>query len=481
MEINKNTLLEKYPLDQYLDEMVGADRTITVAYKDFWKELALENWEQVLFKQNTVQKWLKAMGITFNVYTEEQGAERVLPLDIIPRIIDHKTWLNLESGLKQRIKALNLFLTDIYNDKKIIAAGVIPKEIIMSSPGYLPQLEGFTPPKDIWIHITGTDLIRDQENNFMVLEDNLRCPSGVSYMLENREILKKVFPNILKQIGVCPVSDYPTKLYETLCYSSNKENPVVAVLSPGIYNSAYFEHAYLAQQMGVELVESSDLVVKDEKVWLRTTEGLQQIDVIYRRIDDVFLDPDAFREDSMIGVKGIFEAYKKGNVVLANAPGTGIADDKAIYAYVPQMIEFYLSEEPILANVNTFLCENEQSKKFVIENIATMVVKETNEAGGKGMIIGPKATQEERIEFIEKIKANPRNYIAQPTINLSKVPCIINDKLEGRHVDLRPYILYKDSIEVIPGGLTRVALREGSLVVNSSQGGGTKDTWILNS
>ncbi len=481
MEINKNTLLEKYPLDQYLDEMVNSDKTITVAYKDFWKELALENWDQVLFKQNTVQKWLKAMGITFNVYTEEQGTERVLPLDIIPRIIDHKTWQNLESGLKQRIKALNLFLTDIYNDKKIIAAGVIPKEIIMSSPGYLPQLEGFTPPKGIWIHITGTDLIRDQENNFMVLEDNLRCPSGVSYMLENREILKKVFPNILKQIGVSPVSDYPTKLYETLCYSSYIENPVVAVLSPGIYNSAYFEHAYLAQQMGVELVESSDLVVKDEKVWLRTTEGLQQIDVIYRRIDDVFLDPDAFREDSMIGVKGIFEAYKKGNVVLANAPGTGIADDKAIYAYVPQMIEFYLSEKPILANVNTFLCENEQSKKFVIENIATMVVKETNEAGGKGMIIGPKATQEERIEFIEKIKANPRNYIAQPTINLSKVPCIINDKLEGRHVDLRPYILYKDTIEVIPGGLTRVALKEGSLVVNSSQGGGTKDTWILNS
>ncbi|MES2794543.1 MAG: circularly permuted type 2 ATP-grasp protein [Bacteroidota bacterium] len=470
---------DKYQMENFCDEMFDKNGKTRESYQIFQEETEKLTYEDMLSRQFAAERSLMSMGITFNVYTEDQGTERIMPVDIIPRIVEKKEWANLEKGLSQRILALNMFLDDIYNDQNILKDGIVPRELVESSKCYLDPCKGLKPPKGIWIHITGTDLIKGDDGNFMVLEDNLRCPSGVSYMLENRELIKRTFPEIINKNNVRPISDYPNKLLEMLHFISKRENPTIVVLSPGIYNSAYFEHSYLAQQMGVELVDSRDLIVDDGFVKLRTTKGFQIVDVIYRRIDDTFLDPYAFNPHSLIGIPGIFEVYKKGNVALANAPGTGIADDKVIYAYVPRIIKYYLGQDPILPNVPTYICGEEDDRKYVLENIEKLVVKEANEAGGYGMLIGPKATKADHELFRKKIQENPRNYIAQPTISLSRVPCLFDKKVEGRHVDLRPYILYGNGIQVIPGGLTRVALTKGSLVVNSSQGGGSKDTWVL--
>ncbi|MDR8391633.1 circularly permuted type 2 ATP-grasp protein [Aliifodinibius sp. S!AR15-10] len=468
-----------YQPEYSYDEMVTDDGDCRSHYHKFSK--MLDNIPESTLKelQSATNRAQLAMGMTFNVYHDNEGQEKILHLDIIPRIISGKEWEKVERGLKQRIYALNLFIQDVYNDRKILKDGVLPEELILSSKDYLEPCVGLTPPQNIWCHITGTDLVRDRDGKFYVLEDNLRCPSGVSYLLESREIIKRAFPSLFNQLGVRPVSDYPVKLLHVLQYLSTKERPVVGVLTPGIYNSAYFEHSYLAQSMGVELVTGMDLTVKNNKVYMTTTQGLRQVDVIYRRIDDTFLDPETFNPESMLGASGLFSTYKAGNLGLANAPGTGVADDKAVYAYVPRIIKYYLDEEPILPNVPTYLCSEKNDREYVLENLSELVVKETSAAGGYGMMIGPKAGKEEREQFCRQIKENPRKYIAQPTLSLSTVPTLTEDSLEPRHVDLRPYILYGDGIEVLPGALTRVALRKGSLVVNSSQGGGSKDTWVL--
>ena len=421
------------------------------------------------------------MGVTFTVYGEEEGTERIFPFDIIPRVIESREWESLEKGLKQRIYALNLFIDDVYNGKKIIKDKIIPEELLQTSKCYRPQCEGFTPPRGVWCHISGTDLVRGGDGVYYVLEDNLRCPSGVSYVLENREVLKRTFPRIFEDLKIRPVDDYPYRLREMLQYMApdGLNSPTVALLTPGIYNSAYFEHSFLAQQMGIELVEGGDLVVSDGYVYMKTTKGLQKVDVIYRRIDDDFIDPLAFREDSLLGVPGIMDVYKSGRVALVNAIGTGIADDKIIYAYVPKIIKYYTGEDPILPNVPTYVCWEELDRKYVVENLESLVVKPANESGGYGIMIGPKVSASVREEFRLKILADPRNYIAQPTVSLSRVPILAGERFEGRHVDFRPYTLYGEDIYVMPGGLTRVALKKGSLVVNSSQGGGSKDTWVL--
>ena len=474
-----NYNFENYKTEKFFDEMVTAKGTPRVGNQYLKNKIENLPFSDLAKKQKAAERSMVSAGITFNVYSEEGGTERIIPVDIIPRVISSSEWDNLEKGLVQRITALNLFLQDIYNEQKIIKDGIIPREIIESSKGFLPECIGLTPPKKVWIHITGTDLIRDNKGVFTVLEDNLRCPSGVSYMLENRELSKQTFPDVLSQSNVRSISEYPAKLLEVLRYISGRPDPTVAVLTPGIYNSAYFEHSYLAQQMGVELVDYRDLVVVGDYLKMRTTTGFKTVDVLYRRIDDTFLDPLTFNPHSLIGIPGLFDVYKKGNIGLANAPGTGVADDKVVYAYVPRIIKYYLGEEALIPNVDTYLCSEPDSMKYVLENIEKLVVKEANEAGGYGMLIGPKSTKEEQEIFKARIKANPRNYIAQPTISLSRVPCLSDDHAEGRHVDLRPYILYGNGVEVIPGGLTRVALRKGSLVVNSSQGGGSKDTWVL--
>src|ERR1700688_273332 len=432
--------------------------------------------------QRAAERLLLQMGITFNVYGDSAGAERIFPFDLIPRIVRSDEWARIERGLKQRIHALNQFIDDIYHDQKILKDKIIPAEVIHSATFYRPQCAGIDPPRRIWCHITGTDLVRHGDGCIYVLEDNLRVPSGVSYVLENRDLMKRTFPQVFEGLQVRPVDDYPSKLLETLnsiAPPDSPDNPTVVLLTPGIYNSAYFEHSFLAQKMGIQLVEGRDLVVQDQIVWMRTTQGLRKVDVIYRRIDDDFLDPLAFRPDSLLGVAGILEAWRAGSVALANAPGNGVADDKVVYAYVPDMIRYYEGAEPILPNVPTFLCWRDADRQHVLENLEKLVVKAANEAGGYGMLVGPHSTAQQREEFHDKITASPRNYIAQPTLALSRVPTLIDNHLEGRHVDLRPYILYGKEINVLPGGLTRVALRKGSLVVNSSQGGGSKDTWVL--
>jgi uncharacterized circularly permuted ATP-grasp superfamily protein len=474
-----NFTFDNYNTEGFFDEMFTSDGQIRSGYTFFKDRVEQLTKEEFMRRQISAERALMAMGITFNVYSENEGTERIMPVDIIPRIVSAKEWEKMEKGLIQRITALNLFLADIYSDQKIIKDGIIPKEVIYSSKNFLEPCMGIKPPKNIWIHITGTDLIRGNDGEYMVLEDNLRCPSGVSYMMENRELLKQTFPEVVAKTQIRPIADYPHKLLQMLRFISDRPEPTVVVLTPGIYNSAYFEHSYLAQQMGVELVDARDLVVHEGYVKMRTTKGFKIVDVIYRRIDDTFLDPKTFNPDSLIGIPGIFDVYKKGKVALANAPGTGVADDKVIYAYVPRMIKYYLGEDPIIDNVKTYICSEPDDLKFVLENIGDLVVKEANEAGGYGMLIGPKSTQEEQENFKKYILANPRNYIAQPTISLSRVPCLIDDHAEGRHVDLRPYILYGDGVNVMPGGLTRVALCKDSLVVNSSQGGGSKDTWVL--
>jgi uncharacterized circularly permuted ATP-grasp superfamily protein len=470
---------EGYASNEHYDEMFTPEGSVRNHYREFHNYLSKASSKKMNQLQFSANKTQKSMGMTFNVYHDNQGLEKILHLDIIPRIIPNSEWKKLESGLKQRIYALNLFLQDIYNEQKILKDKIVPSDLILGSKDYLKPCIGLTPPKGIWCHITGTDLVRDKNGEYYILEDNLRCPSGVSYMLESREIIKRAYPQLFNDEGVMPVSDYPTKLLRMLQYLSNKPKPVVGVLTPGIYNSAYFEHSYLALQMGVELVNGVDLIVRNKKAYMQTTKGLQQIDVIYRRIDDSFLDPLTFNPESMLGVAGIFDAYKAGNVALANAPGTGVADDKAVYAYVPRIIKYYLDEDPILNNVPTYLCREDEDRKYVLDNIDELVVKETNAAGGYGMLIGPKSGKEDHDKFRQLIKSKPENYIAQPTLSLSTVPCLTDEGIVGRHVDLRPYILYGKEIEVIPGALTRVALKKGSLVVNSSQGGGSKDTWVL--
>lgn len=470
---------KSYQLEGHFDEMFTSQGICRTHYDDYLKLLEKTTSKKMSHLQHSANKTQVAMGMTFNVYHDNQGTEKILHLDVVPRIIPNSEWQHLEAGLKQRIYALNLFIHDMYNDQKALKDNIIPKDLILGSKDYLHACQGLTPPKGIWCHITGTDLVKDKDGEYYILEDNLRCPSGVSYMLESREIIKRAYPDLFNKLGVMPVSDYPAKLLKMLQFISNKDKPVVGVLTPGIYNSAYFEHSYLALQMGVELVSGVDLITKGKKVYMQTTKGLEQIDVLYRRIDDTFLDPLTFNPHSMLGVPGIFEAYKAGNISLANAPGTGVADDKAVYAYVPRLIKYYLNEEPILNNVPTYLCREEKDRQYVLDHIEDLVVKETNAAGGYGMLIGPKSTKEEHAKFRQLIKDNPTNYIAQPTLSLSTVPTWTDEGLAPRHVDLRPYILYGESIEVIPGALTRVALKKGSLVVNSSQGGGSKDTWVL--
>lgn len=474
--------LATYDPENFYDELfqdAGKPRPSAAALVEWMQGLSPAALQQ---HQETAKVALFKLGVTFNVYSDNQGVERVFPFDIIPRIISARDWETLERGLKQRIAALNQFLIDIYNDRKIVKDGKIPMEIIASATGFLKPCVGMQPPSSVWCHITGTDLVRDKDGQWYVLEDNLRVPSGVSYVLESRRVMKSTFPQIFQTMAIRPVDDYPSHLLDTLLNLAppHLANPTVVVLTPGIYNSAYFEHSFLAQQMGVELVEGRDLVVVDGYLQMRTTKGLRRVDIVYRRVDDDFIDPKVFRPDSLLGVPGLMEVYRNGRVALANAPGTGVADDKVVYAYVPEMIRYYLGEEPIVPNVPTYLCWQDKDREYVLQNLEKLVVKSANESGGYGMLVGCASTQAEREEFAEKIKANPRNYIAQPTLCLSRVPTLIGDRVEGRHVDLRPYILNKgDDIYVHPGGLTRVALRKGSLVVNSSQGGGSKDTWVL--
>jgi uncharacterized circularly permuted ATP-grasp superfamily protein len=432
-------------------------------------------------RQQAAQNALFRLGVTFNVYSDNQGTERILPFDIIPRTVSIQEWERLENGLKQRIHVLNLFLEDIYGAQKILKDQVIPPELISSANGFLKPCVGLNPPQGIWCHVTGTDLVRDRDGQWYVLEDNLRCPSGVSYVLENRRVMKSTFPQVFNRVNILPVDDYASQLLETLLNlaPTGLPEPTVVVLTPGIYNSAYFEHSFLAQQMGVELVEGRDLVVAEGYLQMRTTKGLKRVDVIYRRMDDDFIDPLTFRPDSMLGVPGLMDVYRAGRLAIANAPGTGVADDKVIYAYVPQMIRYYLGEEPLLPNVPTYLCWEPDQQQHVLQNLDQLVVKAASESGGYGMLVGPHATPAQREEFAGRIQAQPRNYIAQPTLCLSRVPTLFDQHFEGCHVDLRPYILYGKEIYINPGGLTRVALRRGSLVVNSSQGGGSKDTWVV--
>jgi uncharacterized circularly permuted ATP-grasp superfamily protein len=436
---------------------------------------------QLLRYKQAAERMLLQMGITFNVYGDTAGTERIFPFDLIPRIVPSGEWDRIERGLKQRVHALNAFIDDIYHEQKILKDRVIPSDVILSAVSYRKQCQGLDPPWRVWCHVTGTDLVRDRDGQYYVLEDNLRVPSGVSYVLENREVLKHIFPAVFEGLSVRPVQEYPSRLLEMLESIAPRphHDPRVVLLTPGIHNSAYFEHSYLAQQMGVQLVEGRDLTVDGRGVFMRTTKGLERVDVIYRRIDDDFLDPQAFREDSMLGVSGLMAAYQAGRVALANAPGNGVADDKVVYAYVPDMIRYYEDADPILPNVPTYLCWKDSDRSYVLEHLEQLVVKSANESGGYGMLVGPHSTREQREEFAVKIEANPRNYIAQPTLGLSRVPTIVGDHFEGRHVDLRPYVLCGKEIYVAPGGLTRVAMKKGSLVVNSSQGGGSKDTWVL--
>ena len=436
-------------------------------------------------RQKSTELRMKDLGITFAVYGHQDGTEKVWPFDILPRMIHQNEWKQVEAGLKQRIFALNLFIQDIYNEQNIIKEGIIPEEMIQTAETFRSQCVGHTPPAGVWTHITGTDLIRHNDGEIYVLEDNLRCPSGVSYVLENREVMKRILPEVFHGESVASIEDYPEQLLNTLLATSpGQYNPPVAVLlTPGIYNSAYFEHSFLAQEMGIELVQGTDLVVDNGYVYTKTTRGLRRVDVVYRRIDDMFIDPQEFRDDSVIGVPGLMDAHRRGNVTIANAPGTGIADDKAIYSYVPEIIKFYMGEDPIVNNVPTFICSDPKQRDHVLQNIHELVVKPTNEAGGYGIVLGPFASKEELDACKERIKADPRNYIAQPLLQLSTVPTLCESTVEPRHVDLRPFILLGgnqfEDIYVLPGGLTRVALVKDSMIVNSSQGGGSKDTWVL--
>ncbi len=477
----KKLSFTNYDTEEFFDELITEKGTPRQGAERLIERINSLSDDELLLRQREIEAALLRMGITFTVYGDEAGTEKIFPFDLIPRIVQASDWQHVEAGLKQRISALNKFLNDIYHDQEIVKAGIIPREMLEKAKSFRPQCIGLDPPGGVWCHITGTDLVRHSDGAIYVLEDNLRCPSGVSYVLQNRLVMKRSFPHVFADSGVRPVVNYSTKLLETMLSVAppDVDDPTVVVLTPGIYNSAYYEHSFLAQQMGVELVQGDDLVVEDDRVFMLTTDGLEQVDVIYRRIDDDFMDPECFRKDSMLGVPGLMRAYRKGNVTLCNAPGTGVADDKVIYAYVPEMIRYYLEEEPILPNVPTYVCQREEDRKYVLSHLDELVVKAANEAGGYGMLIGPHSTKEEQQTFARLIEEDPRNYIAQPTLALSRVPTIVDDHFEGRHVDLRPYVLCGKSIWVLPGGLTRVALKKGSLVVNSSQGGGSKDTWVI--
>ena len=472
---------DSYQTESFYDELIDGDGRPRPGSRSLIEMINSLTPGELRRRQEEIERALLRMGITFTVYGDDDGTERIFPFDIVPRIVEAYEWSHIEAGLKQRITALNRFIHDVYNAQQILNDGVVPRELIVKAKSFREPCRGLKPPRNVWCHITGTDLIRHSDGAIYVLEDNMRCPSGVSYVLQNRLMMKRSFPKVFAASQVRPVVDYASKLYATLASLApeNVSDPNVVLLTPGIYNSAYYEHSFLAQQMGIELVEGRDLVVQNGWVYMRTTEGLERVDVIYRRIDDDFIDPLAFRPDSMLGVPGLMDAYRRGHVGLANAPGTGVADDKVVYAYVPEMIQYYLNEEPILPNVPTYLCAREDDRKYVLEHLPELVVKAANEAGGYGMLIGPHSTAAQQAEFARKIEEHPREYIAQPTLSLSRVPTLVDDHLQGRHVDLRPYILYGDDIWVLPGGLTRVALRKGSLVVNSSQGGGSKDTWVV--
>jgi uncharacterized circularly permuted ATP-grasp superfamily protein len=465
------------------DEMHGADGALRAAYAAIETWLAETHHDVLAAKHEEAERLFRRIGITFAVYNEGGDPERLIPFDIIPRVIAAAEWRVLESGLEQRVKALNAFLADIYGGREIIRAGKFPAALIDDNPAYLPLMADFTPPGGVYTHVAGIDLVRTGPEEFYVLEDNCRTPSGVSYMLEDRSVMMRLFPDVFAAAGVEPIARYPEHLLRTLQTAAPPRcegEPTVVVLTPGQYNSAYYEHSFLADEMGVELVEGADLVVRDDRVFMRTTGGLKQVDVIYRRIDDEYLDPEAFREDSMLGAAGLMRAYKAGHVALANAPGAGIADDKAVYVHVPEMVRFYLGEEPILKNVPTWDCANTGALAYVLDHLEELVVKETRGSGGYGMLVGPHASKKDRESFAAKLRARPGAYIAQPTLALSTCPTFVGAGIAPRHIDLRPYVLVgADRVRIVPGGLTRVALREGSLVVNSSQGGGTKDTWVL--
>lgn len=473
----------QYDPGRFYDEGFASKNRARHSSKEMIKLFRKMHEDELAARQSSADLAIKEMGISFTVYTEKDGTiDRNWPFDIVPRIIPKSEWNIIEKGLKQRVKALNLFINDLYNDQNIIKDGVFPAEVLADSKNFRPECVGITPKAGIWAHICGSDLVRDVDGTMYVLEDNLRVPSGVSYMLENREVTKQVFPELFETYAPLPVDDYPTDLHEMLTSISPRKikRPEVVVLTPGIYNSAYFEHAYLAHQMGAELVEGRDLFVdKDECVYMRTVAGPQRVDVIYRRIDDEFIDPEVFLEDSTLGVPGLMRAWKAGNVGIANAPGAGVADDKVVYAFVPDIIRYYLKEEPGIPNVPTYRCMYKKERDYVLANLEKLVVKPANESGGYGMLIGPVASQNELKKFAKLIRRNPRNYIAQPTLGISTVPTIVGKTLEPRHVDLRPFVLSGKKTSITTGGLTRVALRKGSLVVNSSQGGGSKDTWIV--
>ncbi|EGK71438.1 hypothetical protein METUNv1_02832 [Methyloversatilis universalis FAM5] len=463
------------------DEMNGADGTVRAHYAGYQKWLAETPPERIAQKRAEADLVFHRVGITFAVYGEEEGKERLIPFDVVPRIIPAQEWKQLAAGLRQRVKALNMFLHDVYHDQNILKTGRIPAEQVLSNSQYRPEMQGVDVPGGIYAHIAGVDVVRAGAGEFYVLEDNLRVPSGVSYMLEDRRMMMRLFPELFSRHRVAPVEHYPDMLLANLraVAPQGVVDPTVIVLTPGAYNSAYFEHAFLAQQMGVELVEGQDLFVRDEHLYMRTTQGPQRVDVIYRRIDDDFLDPLAFRADSMLGVPGLLQVYRAGHVTLANAIGTGVADDKSIYPYVPDMIRFYLGEEPLLNNVPTYMCRKKEDLAYVLAHLDELVVKEVHGAGGYGMLIGPRASKDEIARFRQLLTDNPEGYIAQPTLSLSACPTFVEQGIAPRHIDLRPFVLSGKDINMVPGGLTRVALREGSLVVNSSQGGGTKDTWVL--
>lgn len=461
------------------DEMLLTDNQFRDHYHAYLSWLHQTDEKSIERKREEADLLFRRVGITFNVYGDGDGAERLIPFDSIPRIIPAREWQHLDKGIRQRVTALNAFLHDIYHDQRILKAGVIPAAQILTNAQYQPCMQGVDLHRDTYVHITGVDIIRNHDGEYYVLEDNLRTPSGVSYMLENRKMMMRLFPELFHNQPIAPVERYPALLLQTLRESSPVDNPCVVVMTPGRFNSAYFEHSFLAQQMGVELVESADLVVKDGQVLMRTTTGLKRVDVIYRRIDDDFLDPLAFNPDSLIGLPGLLSVYRAGGVVLANAIGTGVADDKSIYPYVPEMIRFYLGEDPILNNVPTWQCREPAALSHVLANLEELVVKEVHGAGGYGMLIGPCASREELARFRELLKARPDNYIAQPTLSLSTCPTFVDAGIAPRHIDLRPFVLTGQELRLVPGGLTRVALTEGSLVVNSSQGGGTKDTWVM--
>jgi uncharacterized circularly permuted ATP-grasp superfamily protein len=478
----ENPALAEYFLDHAYDEMFGGNGQIRPQYQELLDAMTSIPRDELQRRKRSADVSFLTQGITFTVYGREEGTERIFPYDLLPRVVTSQEWAHIEKGLTQRITALNLFLHDIYNEGKILNEGFVPREIVYSCQHFRRQMRGLQVPRNVYIAVAGTDLLRMQNGEFVVLEDNLRVPSGVSYMLTNRRIMKRTFPLLFRAYAVRPIEHYTQALLSTLksIAPEGRPEPSIVLLTPGVYNSAYFEHTYLARQMGIELVEGRDLVIHDNIVYMRTTAGLKRVDVIYRRVDDDFIDPLAFRTDSILGVAGLFNAYRAGNVTLANAFGTGVADDKALYAYVPQIIKYYLNEAPILNNVETYLMTDTVQRKHVLENIDKLVVKAVGESGGYGMLIGPQSSKAQQEEFKRHIEANPRNYIAQPILSFSRAPCLQEDgSIQPRHVDLRPYILFGDKVTIVPGGLTRVALRKGSLVVNSSQGGGSKDTWVL--